>query len=72
MDWIHPLFKWLHIFAGVMWIGLLYFFNFVNGAFAATMDGDTKQKVDMSQMIRLWSNKDKVRRVNLSQYQLSK
>ena len=45
MEIIHPLFKWLHIFAGVMWIGLLYFFNFVNGAFAATMDAETKQKV---------------------------
>lgn len=26
-DWI---FRWFHIMAGVMWIGLLYFFNFVN------------------------------------------
>lgn len=45
MDFIHPIFKWLHVIAGVMWIGLLYFFNFVNGAFAGTMDGDTKKKV---------------------------
>ena len=45
MDLLHPIFKWLHIFAGVMWIGLLYFFNFVNGAFAGTMDSDTKKKV---------------------------
>jgi uncharacterized membrane protein len=28
-----------------MWIGLLYFFNFVNSGFAPTMDGDTKKKV---------------------------
>jgi uncharacterized membrane protein len=45
MELIHPIFKWLHIIAGVMWIGLLYFFNFINGHFAATMDGDTKKKV---------------------------
>ncbi|MED5475904.1 MAG: urate hydroxylase PuuD [Candidatus Neomarinimicrobiota bacterium] len=44
-DYIHPIFRWLHIFAGVMWIGLLYFFNFVNAPFAGTMDGDTKKKV---------------------------
>ena len=44
-DLMHPIFKWLHVFAGVMWIGLLYFFNFVNGSFAATMDGDTKKAV---------------------------
>ena len=45
MELIQPIFKWLHIIAGVMWIGLLYFFNFINGHFAATMDGDTKKKV---------------------------
>ena len=39
------IFKWLHIIAGVMWIGLLYFFNFVNTSFVPTMDGDTKKKV---------------------------
>nr|AGO87987.1 hypothetical protein [uncultured bacterium FPPP_13C3] len=45
MELVHPIFKWLHIIAGIMWIGLLYFFNFINGHFAATMDGDTKKKV---------------------------
>jgi len=39
------LFRWLHIAAGILWIGLLYFFNFVNAPFAGTMDGDTKKKV---------------------------
>ena len=42
---INPIAKWLHIIAGVTWIGLLYFFNFINGHVAATMDGDTKKKV---------------------------
>ena len=37
--------RWAHIVAGVVWIGLLYFFNFVNSAFAPTMDGETKKKV---------------------------
>ena len=45
MELIHPVFKWLHVIAGIMWIGLLYFFNFVNTAFAPTMDGETKKKV---------------------------
>ncbi len=30
--WTDPLFRWFHIMAGIMWIGLLYFFNFVNAA----------------------------------------
>src|SRR5437879_5325235 len=42
---LDALFRWIHIVAGIIWIGLLYFFNFVNGPFAATMDGPTKQKV---------------------------
>jgi uncharacterized membrane protein len=45
MEATEALFRWIHIVAGIIWIGLLYFFNFVNGPFAATMDGPTKQKV---------------------------
>jgi uncharacterized membrane protein len=30
-------FRWLHVIAGIMWIGHLWFFNFVNGPFAAKM-----------------------------------
>src|SRR3954464_13447000 len=33
MDFIqHGLARWIHIMAGVMWIGLLYYFNFVQVA----------------------------------------
>jgi uncharacterized membrane protein len=42
---LDALFRWIHILAGIIWIGMLYFFNFVNGPFVATMDGDTKKKV---------------------------
>lgn len=34
---LDALFRWAHIIAGVLWIGLLYFFNFVNIPFAAKM-----------------------------------
>jgi len=42
---LHPVFKWLHVIAGITWIGLLYFFNFINGHFAGTLDADSKKKV---------------------------
>lgn len=29
------LLRWLHLFFGIIWIGLLYYFNFVQGAFMA-------------------------------------
>mgnify|MGYP002624275979 CR=1 FL=1 len=38
-------YRWIHVIAGVLWIGVLWFFNWINGAFTATLDGDTKRKV---------------------------
>ncbi len=29
MDWFRFLFRWGHVLSGIMWIGLLYYFNFV-------------------------------------------
>jgi uncharacterized membrane protein len=34
---LNALFRWIHIIAGITWIGLLYFFNWVNIPFAAKM-----------------------------------
>lgn len=45
MDALKELSRWLHIFAGIIWIGMLYFFNWVNGPFAAKLDAETKKKV---------------------------
>jgi uncharacterized membrane protein len=42
---LEALFRWLHVVFGIIWIGHLYFFNFVNASFAATMDADIKRKV---------------------------
>jgi uncharacterized membrane protein len=43
-EMMQSLFRWAHVVVGVLWIGLLYFFNWVNGPFAATLDAETKQK----------------------------
>lgn len=45
METLEALIRWIHVVAGITWIGLLYFFNWVNSAFAPTMDGETKKKV---------------------------
>ncbi len=37
--------RWAHVVAGVIWIGHLYFFNFVNAHFAKALDGPTKKVV---------------------------
>ena len=41
MEWVPASSRWIHLLAGVMWIGLLYYFNFVNvaAAKAAAADG---------------------------------
>src|SRR4029078_4883611 len=45
MDALEAIFRWMHVFAGITWIGHLYFFNWVNGPLQAKLDGPTKKKV---------------------------
>src|SRR5450432_1757876 len=42
---VHVIFRWAHVVAGIMWIGHLWFFNFVNAQVAKTYDADSKKKV---------------------------
>ena len=39
------LFRWIHVFAGVTWIGILYYFNFVQTEFFKETDAATKSAV---------------------------
>ncbi len=49
MEWVQTntefFFRWIHVAAGIAWIGHLYFFNFVNAHLAKTYDAETKKKV---------------------------
>jgi uncharacterized membrane protein len=52
---VHLFFRWLHVLAGIVWIGHLYFFNFVNVAFQGKLDDATKKAVNPQLMPRaLW------------------
>lgn len=52
---IEMLLRWLHFIAGIIWIGHLYFFNFVNVNLMKALDGPTKGKVIPQLMPRaLW------------------
>lgn len=51
-NWMQLIFRWAHIVAGIIWIGLLYFFNFVNGPFQGKIDGPTKKIVNPELMPR--------------------
>lgn len=42
---LQAFFRWAHVVAGILWIGHLWFFNFVNAHFQAALDAETKKKV---------------------------
>jgi len=49
------LMRWIHFLSGVTWIGLLYYFNFVQGPFLAEADAATKSSVTQKLVPRaLW------------------
>lgn len=43
MDIFQFIIRWLHVMAGITWIGHLYFFNFVNVPFQAALDDAGKK-----------------------------
>ncbi len=44
-DLLQAIFRWIHVVAGIMWIGHLYFFNFVNAPLGTALDAPTKKAV---------------------------
>jgi uncharacterized membrane protein len=44
-NWMQLIFRWIHVVAGIAWIGHLYFFNWVNGPLAKTYTPETRKLV---------------------------
>ncbi len=42
LEGMHFLLRWVHVFFGIIWIGHLYYFNFVQGSFFNETDAATK------------------------------
>jgi len=61
MDIVPALARWIHFMAGVMWIGLLYYFNFVqvaalkNAAADGTAGGITKHVAPRALLFFRWA-----------------
>lgn len=52
---VQLLLRWFHIFAGIVWIGHLYFFNFVNVPFQGVLEKELKPRVNPPLLLRaLW------------------
>jgi len=44
-NFVNYLFRWIHFFAGVTWIGVLYYFNFIQGEFFKEAEAGVKSAV---------------------------
>ncbi|MFQ5457393.1 MAG: urate hydroxylase PuuD [Myxococcota bacterium] len=54
-DGLLYLLRWIHFLAGITWIGILYYFNFIQGAFFAETDAATKNNATSKLVPRaLW------------------
>lgn len=45
-------FRWIHYFSGVVWIGVLYYFNFIQGEWFKELDADEKIKPSRGVAVR--------------------
>lgn len=54
-DLLQALFRWVHLVAGITWIGMLYFFNLINAHVTAALQPATRREVVPQLMPRaLW------------------
>ena len=49
---LHLFVRWLHVIAGITWVGHLYFFNFVNAPLQGSLDDAAKKAVNPQLMPR--------------------
>lgn len=45
MEYMNFAFRWTHVTSALVWVGMLYFFNWVNGPFLASLDAQKKREV---------------------------
>ena len=43
-EWLNIAARWIHVFAGIMWVGATYFFTWLDGRFHAMAPGDSSDK----------------------------
>lgn len=42
-EWLHAILRWIHVFAGIMWVGTTYFFTWLDGRFTELEKSGTKE-----------------------------
>jgi uncharacterized membrane protein len=45
-EWLNLVIRWVHVFAGIMWVGQTYFFTWLDGRFTEMMNAAPKEKAD--------------------------
>lgn len=56
MDYVEFLFRWMHLLFGITWIGLLYYFNFIQGGYfkSATPEALADAKAKLAPKALWW------------------
>jgi len=49
-EWLNLVGRWIHVFAGIMWIGQTYFFMWLDARFTAMMDAQEKENPE----VKVW------------------
>lgn len=44
MEWVNLALRWVHVFAGILWVGATFFFTWLDGRFGALESGGGKEK----------------------------
>ncbi len=44
MEWFNLALRWIHVFAGILWVGATFFFTWLDGRFTGLESGDGKEK----------------------------
>src|SRR5260221_12871007 len=45
-EWLNIAARWIHVFAGIMWVGQTYFFTWLDGRFTEMMDHASAKETD--------------------------
>ena len=46
LDWLNLAARWIHVFAGIMWVGQTYFFTWLDGRFSEMTDAASAKAAD--------------------------
>ena len=50
-EWLNLILRWIHVFAGILWVGQTYYFTWLDGCFAAEEQSGSKENAGQVWMV---------------------